>query len=295
MNFKFWVLLFIPFVYTSIDAQKKSSVDSIITFKVFGNCEMCKNRIEKAAKGKGVASAMWDVDTKMLSLNYDPSITSPEKVQERIADVGHDTPLKKAKGFVYDELPECCHYREKETGSHNDQHENAPSRTGVVTGVVIGMDNKGNFHPLQGASVISLGTGKGVMTGDDGIFKITSDTVQRLIISYTGYESDTIAVHPAEEIRVVMRGGGANRNASLVSKSTAPLFAHAKISPSLRPARCRSPAGNRLGSWRKGDGYPRQRRAQRPGRHAGSGARRRRGLCGKVVPLGGCSTRRRRT
>jgi len=221
MNFKFWVLLFIPFVYTSIDAQKKSSVDSIITFKVFGNCEMCKNRIEKAAKGKGVASAMWDVDTKMLSLNYDPSITSPEKVQERIADVGHDTPLKKAKGFVYDELPECCHYREKETGSHNDQHENAPSRTGVVTGVVIGMDNKGNFHPLQGASVISLGTGKGVMTGDDGIFKITSDTVQRLIISYTGYASDTIAVHPAEEIRVVMATGGRLKEVKVTARQKA--------------------------------------------------------------------------
>ena len=70
------------------------------------------------------------------------------------------------------------------------------------------MDNKGNFHPLQGASVIWLGTGKGVMTGNDGIFKIPADTIQRLIISYTGYESDTMSVHPADEIRVVMASGG---------------------------------------------------------------------------------------
>jgi outer membrane receptor for ferrienterochelin and colicin len=172
---------------------------------------MCKNRIEKAAKGKGITSAIWDVDTKILSLDYDPSITSLEKVQGRIADVGHDTELKKAKDFVYNELPDCCHYREKEEagpGTHNDQPAGISS-IGVVTGVVMEIDNKGNFHPLQGASVISLGTGKGVMTGNDGIFKISADsTVQRLIISYTGYASDTIAVHPAEEIRVVMASGG---------------------------------------------------------------------------------------
>jgi outer membrane receptor for ferrienterochelin and colicins len=211
MSFKFWVLLVIPFLSIFVSAQKKSSVDSIVTFKVYGNCEMCKNRIEKAAKGKGITSAIWDVDTKILSLDYDPSITSPEKAQGRIADVGHDTELKKAKDFVYKELPDCCHYREKEeegSGTHHDESLGISS-TGVVTGVVMEVDNKGNFHPLPGASVISLGTGKGVMTGNDGIFKISADsTVQRLVISYAGYASDTIAVHPAEEIRVVMASGG---------------------------------------------------------------------------------------
>jgi copper chaperone CopZ len=113
MRFKFWVLLFVPLIYTSISAQKKYSADSIVTFRVYGNCEMCKNRIEKAAKGKGIKSAIWDVDTKILSLDYDPSITSSEKVQQRIADVGHDTQLRKSKNFVYNELPDCCHYREK--------------------------------------------------------------------------------------------------------------------------------------------------------------------------------------
>ena len=150
MRYKFGILLFVPFLYTSVSAQKKSSADSIAAFKVFGNCDLCKNRIEKAAKGKGVTSAIWDVDTKILSLNYDPSITSPEKVQERIADVGHDTQLKKAKDFVYNDLPDCCHYREKrETGSGNDQPVVIPSKAGVVTGVVMEIDNKGNFHPLQ--------------------------------------------------------------------------------------------------------------------------------------------------
>src|SRR6476620_10313042 len=140
MRCKVWILLFVSFVYTSVNAQKKSTADSLITFKVYGNCDMCKSRIEKAAKGKGVTSAIWDVDTKTLSLDYDASVTSPEKVQDRIAGVGHDTPLKKAKDLVYNELPDCCHYREKEeadSGSHNDQPAGIPSKTGVVTGVVM--------------------------------------------------------------------------------------------------------------------------------------------------------------
>ena len=174
MRLQFWVLSLVPLIYTSVSSQKRYSVDTVVTFKVYGNCEMCKNRIEKAAKGKGIRSAIWDVDTKLLSLAYDPAITSPEKVQERIADAGHDTQLKKAKDLVYNDLPDCCHYRDKEeTGSGIDSVINLASNKGVVTGVVMEMDNKGNFHPLQGASVVWLGTGKGVMTGNDGIFKIS--------------------------------------------------------------------------------------------------------------------------
>lgn len=225
MRSKFWVLLFVPLIFTSVSAQKKYSVDSIVTFKVYGNCEMCKNRIEKAAKGKGIKSAIWDVDTKFLSLDYDASITSPEKVQERIAGAGHDTQLKKAKDFVYNELPDCCHYREKKeggSGSHIDPVVNNASQNGIVTGVVMEMDNKGNFHPMQGASVIWLGTGKGVMTGNDGIFKISTDSsIQRLVISYAGFESDTISVHPSEEVRVVMASGGHLKEVKVTARQKA--------------------------------------------------------------------------
>jgi len=223
MRLKFWVLLFVPCIYTSVSAQK-NPVDSLVTFKVYGNCEMCKNRIEKAAKGKGVKSAIWDVDTKKISLDYDFSVTSPEKVQERIADAGHDTELKKAKDRVYAELPDCCHYREKKEASprsHGDSAMNFTPNGRVITGVVVEMDSKGNFHPLEGASVILLGTSKGVTTGNDGIFKIAADTIQRLVISYTGHESDTISVNPAEEIRVVMASGGHLKEVKVTARQKA--------------------------------------------------------------------------
>lgn len=79
--------------------------------KVSGNCEMCKSRIEKAAKGvKGVISANWDVDAKVIHLDFDSKATSKEKISKAIASVGHDTELDKASKAAYDDLPSCCLY-----------------------------------------------------------------------------------------------------------------------------------------------------------------------------------------
>ena len=80
-------------------------------FKVSGNCEMCQSRIEKAAKGvKGVISAKWDVEAKVIHLDFDSKATSKSKISKAIANVGHDTELDKAPQAVYDGLPSCCLY-----------------------------------------------------------------------------------------------------------------------------------------------------------------------------------------
>lgn len=80
-------------------------------FKVSGNCEMCQNRIEKAAKGvKGVISAKWDVDAKVIHLDFDSKATSKSIISKAIANVGHDTEFDKALKTVYDDLPSCCLY-----------------------------------------------------------------------------------------------------------------------------------------------------------------------------------------
>lgn len=79
-------------------------------FKVGGECEMCKDRIEAAALSvSGVVSAEWGAETKELHLNYEDGL-SLEKVHHAIAEVGHDTELEKAPDSVYEELPECCLY-----------------------------------------------------------------------------------------------------------------------------------------------------------------------------------------
>ncbi len=78
------------------------------SFKVGGNCEMCKDRIETAAKSvSGVSSANWDAETKELHLNYDKRV-SLDMIHKVIAKAGHDTEKVKAPDEVYTELPGCC-------------------------------------------------------------------------------------------------------------------------------------------------------------------------------------------
>jgi hypothetical protein len=89
------------------------------TFKVYGNCPQCQSRIVDACDLKGVKSAEWDVDSKMMSIIYNPQKITLEKVQEAIAAVGHDTDTKKAPDEVYSKLPDCCLYREKPNTHHD--------------------------------------------------------------------------------------------------------------------------------------------------------------------------------
>ena len=79
---------------------------------VKGACEMCKDRIEKAAKSvDGVLSAHYDLKGQELHLDFNQSKTDLDKISKAIAAVGHDTDKDKADEVTYNALPGCCHYR----------------------------------------------------------------------------------------------------------------------------------------------------------------------------------------
>jgi len=80
------------------------------TLKVWGNCDMCKARIEKAVKAEGASAADWSTKTKLLTVTYDPSKTNLDALSKKIASVGHDTEKYKAEDNVYNSLPGCCKY-----------------------------------------------------------------------------------------------------------------------------------------------------------------------------------------
>lgn len=108
----FLIFMGIMVVSLPLYAQKAEGLKTE-TFKVWGHCESCKLRIEKAAKTDGVTRAVWDVKTKMLSLTYDPQKTTGEKIQKQIAAVGHDTEKFKADDKVFAKLPGCCKYERR--------------------------------------------------------------------------------------------------------------------------------------------------------------------------------------
>jgi copper chaperone CopZ len=90
---------------TKTAAQQKTE-----TFKVWGKCDMCKTRIEKAVKAEGASSANWDTKTQMLAVTFDPAKTNTEALSKKLASVGHDTEKFKASDDAYAKLPGCCHY-----------------------------------------------------------------------------------------------------------------------------------------------------------------------------------------
>ena len=115
---KILVLLFIGISLFSF-AQSKKTITT--QFKVFGNCTMCKQRIETALDLTGIKTASWDTKSKMLNVVYNSSKISELKIHEVIAGVGHDTEKVKAKDNVYTELPFCCLYREHDHDMKGDK------------------------------------------------------------------------------------------------------------------------------------------------------------------------------
>ncbi len=212
-----------------------AQTDTTVTFKVYGVCATyCKPRIESASKGKGVQSAVWNVDTKMLTLNYDPSKITVDKVQKRILDAGHDVENKKAKDIIYQSLPECCYYREiKSMDSTNTQTavDTATSKRvsgDEVKGVVLEQDNKGTLKPLAGASVTWLGTSTGTTTDDNGVFTIKQNG-ERLIVSYTGFATDTISVLPTKDVKIILASSNQLKEVKVISSSSGTYTSSADI------------------------------------------------------------------
>jgi len=81
-------------------------------FGVSGNCEMCKERIETAALSvKGVTSAVWDLETKKIHVEFNSMETNIDAIHKAIAKVGHDTEKFKADNQTYNALPDCCKFR----------------------------------------------------------------------------------------------------------------------------------------------------------------------------------------
>jgi copper chaperone CopZ len=106
------------------------------TFKVLGNCEMCKARIEKAVKEEGATKADWNQETKLLKVTFIPSKTSIDAFTKKLAAVGHDTEKLKAEDNVYDSLPACCKYERTSIKvdvdytcpMHSDIHNDKPAK-----------------------------------------------------------------------------------------------------------------------------------------------------------------------
>lgn len=94
------------------------------TIKVWGNCGMCKDKIENAAKKAGATFASWSEETHQLKVSYDAANTTSDKIQKAIAKVGYDTEKFTAKDKAYNKLHSCCKYERKDAAAKCCTNEN---------------------------------------------------------------------------------------------------------------------------------------------------------------------------
>ena len=95
-------------LFSFIASAQENKTDTI---KVYGNCGMCKATIEKSLKKKdGVFSKNWNKESKMLTVTYDPSKITIQKIGEKVAAAGYDNQYAIAPDEAYNNLHSCCQY-----------------------------------------------------------------------------------------------------------------------------------------------------------------------------------------
>src|SRR3954468_587121 len=103
----FSVVAMLVIVSKNVNAQNAANAE--IKIKTSAICDMCKETIEKnLAFEKGVKKSVLDVDTKIVTVTYNPSKTNPDKIRKAISKIGYDADDIPADPKGYKKLDDCC-------------------------------------------------------------------------------------------------------------------------------------------------------------------------------------------
>ena len=109
------LMIIIAFAAFSVTAKAQTVKVEITTSAI---CGMCKNTIERdLAFEKGVKTAELDLETKVLTVEYNSKKTTPDKIRTRITKVGYNADDKERDPKAYAKLPACC-----QDGGHDGEH-----------------------------------------------------------------------------------------------------------------------------------------------------------------------------
>lgn len=106
-------IILIQFLFLGLLIPAIAGGDQTETFKVWGNCGMCKKTIEKSLRIEGVKKASWDVKSKQLTVSFNPKKTDLKKIQNAICGAGYDNDGCKGNDEAYNKLHSCCKYERK--------------------------------------------------------------------------------------------------------------------------------------------------------------------------------------
>lgn len=172
---------------------------------VDGLCGMCKKRIETAALlVDGVLGADWDIESRMLTVKTNPRRFEEEKLHRAVAGVGHDTKRYRASDEAYAQLHDCCKYRDPEVLA---KHRPANPQPATIAGRVL-VEENGQRQPLAGVNLYWLNGEAVAVTDAEGQFSLERPSgADRLVASYVGFYTDTIALANETNIELTLTPG----------------------------------------------------------------------------------------
>ena len=101
------IVVMFAIVTNTVKAQDVTTAE--LKIKTSAVCGMCKETIEKfMAFEKGVKKSSLDVDSKILTVTYNPEKTTPEKIRKAVSKSGYDADDVPADPKAYKKLDGCC-------------------------------------------------------------------------------------------------------------------------------------------------------------------------------------------
>lgn len=112
------VIAFVALFTLALGAKAQQPTDSltytktgmaIAKIKTSAVCDMCQETLEKAmAYEKGVKESHLDVDSKVLTVTFDPNKTSLAAIRKAVNMAGYDADGQPANLKAYNNLNACC-------------------------------------------------------------------------------------------------------------------------------------------------------------------------------------------
>ena len=98
---------------TGIGAYAQNLSDTV-RIQTSAICDQCKDRIENDLSfEKGVKTVKLDLESKIVTVTYNPKKTDVQKIREAITKIGYDADTLKADSKSYNKLPQCCKHVDK--------------------------------------------------------------------------------------------------------------------------------------------------------------------------------------
>ncbi len=101
--------IIVMFAIITNSAKAQDATTAELKVKTSAVCGMCKETIEKyMAFEKGVKKSNLDVESKILTVTYNPEKITPEKIRKAISKSGYDADDVPADPKAYKKLNGCC-------------------------------------------------------------------------------------------------------------------------------------------------------------------------------------------